>query len=299
MTDVPDLRERNWGRWGRDDERGAANLLTPERVAQAAGLVTRGDVYSLALPISMRTVPVPPNRPGPQHYMIRDGGDFAAGLRRKGGFETTDGVVVLGEHVGTHIDALSHVGDEGRLFNDHSLSGVRSNGARHCGIERLPALVGRGVLLDVCALHATDRLAPEYLITADDLEACAARQSVEIEPGTIVLVRTGWLSTFHEEGAEAFFRTEPGIGMGASAWLAERDVTAVGMDNYGVEVVPTEDGRPGPVHRALVRDCGIYLMEMLVLDELAAADPGAFLFMAAPLPILGGVGSPLNPLAIV
>lgn len=293
------LRERNWGRWGKDDERGTVNLLTPERVALAAGLVTRGEVYSLGLKISGRTVPVPPNRPGPQQYMTRDGGDFAAGLRRKGNFETTDGVIVIGEHVGTHIDALAHVGDEGKLFNGHPLSGVRSNGARNCGIDRLPSLVGRGVLLDVCALHETDRLAPDCLITAADLEACCKRQSVQVEPGSIVLIRTGWLSMFHEQGAEAYFRTEPGIGMEASAWLVERDVVGIGMDNYGVEVVPTEDGRPGPVHRALVRDCGMYLMEMLVLDELASADPGSFLFVAAPLPIMGGVGSPLNPLAIL
>ncbi|PQO24204.1 cyclase [Rhodobacteraceae bacterium WD3A24] len=298
MTDAIDMRERNWGRWGDDDERGAGNLLTPERVAAAAGLVGRGDVYPLGLPIGARTTPVPPNRPGPQHYMTRDGGDFAAGLRRKGGFETTDGVVMMGEHVGTHVDALAHVGDEGRLFNDHPLSGVRSNGAATCGIEKLPAIVGRGVLLDVCALKGTDRLDPQYVITDDDLAACAERQSLTVEAGTIVLVRTGWLSTFREEGAAAFFLTEPGIGMAAAEWLAARDVVAVGADNYGIEVVPTEDGRPGPVHRALVRDCGIYLMEMLVLDELAAAGVPEFLFVAAPLPITGGVGSPLNPLAI-
>lgn len=298
MTDAIDMRERNWGRWGADDERGAGNLLTPERVAAAAGLVGRGDVYPLALPIGARTTPVPPNRPGPQHYMTRDGGDFAAGLRRKGGFETTDGVVMMGEHVGTHIDALAHVSDEGQMFNGHALSEVRSNGAARCGIERLTSLVGRGVLLDVCALKETDRLAPDYVVTDDDLEACAARQSVAVEPGAIVLVRTGWLSTFAHEGAAAFFRTEPGIGMAAAGWLAARDVAAVGADNYGIEVVPTEDGRPGPVHRALVRDCGIYLMEMLVLDDLAAAGVSEFLFVAAPLPIKGGVGSPINPLAI-
>lgn len=299
MDERVGLREYNWQRWGGDDHLGAANLLTPARVAQAAQLVVRGEVYSLALPIGPRSVPVPPNRPGPQQFMTRDGGDFAAGLKRKGGFETTDGVLMIGEHVGTHIDALAHVSDEGQLFNGHPLTDVRSNGARACGIERLPSLVGRGVLLDVCALYGLERLEKDHLVTPEELVACTKRQAVEVLPGTIVLVRTGWLSVFREEGPLPFFATEPGLGMAAAAWLVERDVVGVGMDNYGIEVVPTEDGRPGPVHRALVRDCGVYLMEMLVLDALAAAEASEFMFVAAPLPIQGGVGSPLNPLAIL
>lgn len=293
-----ELRERNWGRWGPQDERGAANLMTPAQVKAAASMVRSGRVFSLSLPISARDVPVLPGRASPQHFMRRDGGDYAAGLTRKGGFETTDDVVLLPTHAGTHIDALAHVADGGRLYNGYALSGVRSNGAAHCGIDKLPALVGRGVLLDLCALNGVGLLEPGYVITPEDLQACEERQSVSVAEGVVVLIRTGWLDVFRREGPQAFFGSEPGIGMAAAKWLAERDAAAIGADNYAVEVVPTEDGRPGPVHRVLVRDCGIYLMEMLVLDELAAAGVGEFLFVAAPLPIAGGVGSPINPIAI-
>lgn len=293
-----ELRARNWGRWGPEDERGAANLMTPAQVTAAAGLVHTGRVFSLSLPINSRDVPVLPGRASPQHFMRRDGGDYAAGLTRKGGFETTDDVVLLPTHAGTHIDALAHVADEGQLYNGYPLSGVRSNGAARCGIDKLPALVGRGVLLDICALKGVDRLEPGYVISPEDLQAWEERRSISVGEGTVVLIRTGWLSVFRDEGPQAFFEAEPGIGMAAAQWLAERDVVAVGADNGAVEVVPTEDGRPGPVHRVLVRDCGIYLMEMLELDELAAAGVDEFLFVAAPLAIAGGAGSPINPIAI-
>lgn len=292
-------RERNWGRWGADDECGTANLLDEERVRAACAQVRSGRVISLALPLSPRDVPVLPGRPSPQHFMRLDGGDYAAGLARRGGFQTTDDMVLLPTHAATHIDALAHVADEDRLYNGHPLSGVRSNGAARCGIDKLPALVGPGLLLDLCALHEVERLQAGHVITPNELEACGRRQEVSVEPGSIVLLRTGWLATFRSEGAAAFFESEPGIGMAAAGWLAERDVAAVGADNYAVEVIPTEDGRPGPVHRALVRDCGMYLLEMLALDELAQAGAWTFLFVAAPLPIKGGVGSPLNPLAII
>ncbi len=298
MTGPVCLRERNWGRWGAEDQRGAANLLGPKGVAAAAALVTRGRVFPLGLPIGPRSTPVPPNRAGPQQFMTRDGGDFAAGLRRRGGFETTDGVILIGEHVGTHIDALAHVSDEGRMFNGHALTEVRSGGAARCGIEQVPALVGRGVLLDLCAARGRPRLEPGEVVGGADLAACAEAQGVSIGSGDIVLLRTGWLSMFRESGPREFFAAEPGLGMTGAAWLAERDVAAIGADNYGIEVVPTEDGQPGPVHRALVRDCGLYLMEMLDLDALAGAGVHEFMFVAAPLPITGGVGSPINPLAI-
>lgn len=292
------VRERNWRRWGAEDELGAANLLTPERVRLAAGLVKTGRVFSLSLPIQDNGVPVLPGRPLPQHFMRRTGSDYAAGVKRKGGFQSVDDVILLPTHGTTHIDALAHIGDEGRLYNDHPLAGVRSNGASRLGIEKLRSLVGRGVLLDLCAHRGVEHLAPGEVATGDDLAACAEAQGTPIEPGTIVLLRTGWLSVFSNSGSEAFFAAEPGIGMDAAAWLADRDVAAVGADNFAVEVIPTETGIPAPVHRFLLRDCGIYLMELFQLDELARAGAYEFLFAAAPLRIVRGVGSPLNPLAI-
>lgn len=136
------------------------------------------------------------------------------------------------------------------------------------------------------------------MITAADLQQCAARQGTEIRRGDIVLFRTGWQQVFRDQGSGAFFQSEPGIGLNAAHFLADLGVAAVGSDNYGVEVVPTENAEPSPVHRLLIRDYGVYLMELLNLDQLAADRCFEFMFVAAPLKITGGTGSPINPLAI-
>lgn len=303
MDDLADVerargRRRNWGRWGAEDERGLANLLTPERTAAAASLVRMGRVFNLALPLQERSLPVLPGRPAPQHYMRRTGTDYAAGVKRKGGFESMDDVIMMATHGATHVDALAHVGDEGLLFNDVPIATVRGNGAKRLGIDKCPPLVGRGVLLDLCSHLGVDRLDKDQVIDGDLLEACMEAQGTPVEAGTIVLVRTGWLSVFAEQGSEAFFASEPGIGMEGARWLANRDVVAIGLDNFAVEVIPTETGMPAPVHRYLIRDCGMYLMELFRLDELAEAGVNEFLFVAAPLGIVGGLGSPLTPLAI-
>ena len=303
MDDLADVerargRRRNWGRWGAEDERGLANLLTPERIAAAASLVRKGRVFNLALPLQERSLPVLPGRPAPQHYMRRTGTDYAAGVKRKGGFESMDDVIMMATHGATHVDALAHVGDEGLLFNDVPIATVRGNGAKRLGIDKCPPLVGRGVLLDLCRHLGVDRLDKDQVIDGDLLEACMEAQGTPVEAGTIVLVRTGWLSVFAEQGSEAFFASEPGIGMEGARWLANRDVVAIGLDNFAVEVIPTETGMPAPVHRYLIRDCGMYLMELFQLDALAEAGVNEFLFVAAPLGIVGGLGSPLTPLAI-
>jgi kynurenine formamidase len=293
------ITTRNWGRWGAGDELGTANLMTEEVVRDAMRLVRKGQVFSLALNIKERGTPVLPGRPAPQHYMRIDGGDYAAGLTRKSGFQSVDDIVILPTHGTTHIDALAHVGDEGQLYNGFPLSGVRSNGATKLGIDKTPPLVGPGVLLDLCALKGVASLAGGAVITPEDLEACEKRQGVTVRAGSIVLLRTGWMRTFSADNTAPFFAAEPGIGMAAAHWLADRDVVAIGADNYGVEVIPTEDGRSAPVHRALIRGCGMFLLELLELDELAASGVSEFLFMAAPLRIVGGVGSPLNPIAVI
>jgi kynurenine formamidase len=288
----------NWGRWGKDDERGAANFADAGCIKLASSLVRTGKVYSLAIPLQSENVPVLPPRSAPQHYMRMDGGDYAAGLKRKGGFQTSDDYIALGTHTTTHIDALAHVWYDDRLYNDFSANTVRSNGAKHCGIDKLRHLVGRGVLIDLCTHRNVSHLASGDIIKPEHIEDCAKAQGTEIRQGDILLVRTGWMGVFKTNGREAFFKGEPGIGRDAAEWIGAKGVAAVGCDNWGVEVIPVEGDIPGPVHRRLIRDFGVYLMELFDLDELAADRAHEFLFVAAPLRITGGVGSPLNPLAI-
>ena len=288
----------NWGRWGTDDERGAANFITAERTRAAASLVKTGKIYSLALPLQTAHVPVLPSRVPPQHYMRMDGGDYAAGLKRKGGFQTSDDYIALGTHTTTHIDALAHAWYDDKLYNDFSANTVRSNGAKHCGIDKLVHLVGRGVLVDLCRHRGLPHLPFGEVITPQHIEDCAKAQGVALQEGDILLFRTGWTDLFRKGDRATYFKGEPGIGRDAAEWIGRKGFSAVGSDNWGVEVVPVEGDIPGPVHRRLIRDFGVYLLELFDLDSIAADRVYEFLFVAAPLRITGGVGSPLNPLAI-
>jgi len=298
MNEKSLTKTSNWGRWGAADERGAANFATPDKIRKAAKLIQTGRVHSLSLPIQARGTPIHPRRAAPLHFMTLDGGDYAAGLTRKGGHMSSDDYIALSTHGTTHIDALAHFWYEDQLYNGFPGNSVRSSGAKHCGIEKLSNLVGRGVLLDLCRYLDVEMMEPGQVISPAMMIDCATAQGVSLEAGDIVLLRTGWQKVFREKGGEAFFAAEPGIGEAACEWIGEKGIAAVGSDNFGVEVIPTERGVTAPVHQRLIRDFGVYLMELLALDALAEDEVHEFMFVAAPLLITGGVGSPLNPLAI-
>lgn len=282
----------NWGRWGAEDQRGTANLLTPDLVRAAAGLVRAGRVYSLAAPLA----PDGPNLPSrrqtwhvvTQRYRPGRGATFA------------DDVVMMHTHGTTHVDALCHcfVGDT--LYNGHPAEAIVPAGARRCGIEQAGPLVGRGVLLDVAGHRGAARLDGGEAIEPADLDACAAAEGVALTPGTIVLVRTGWWQLFGEgpEARRRFYATEPGPSGACGAWFREHDLVALGADNPAVEVV-RDWGAPLPVHRDVLWGCGGYLLEFLDLEALAADRVYEFFFVATPLRLEGGIGSPIVPLAIV
>jgi kynurenine formamidase len=294
-------RPGNWGRWGDDDQRGALNHLSEVTTLAAARLVRRGKVYPLGLEISSRRSYALPQRATTQHFMTLDGGDYAAGVRMRGGAQYAEDQVLLPTHASSHIDALSHFWAEGRLYNDHPADRVRSYGATRCGIEHVGAIVTRGVLLDVAGAHGAEHLPPGHVVTHAELEACAARHDVEIGAGDCILLHTGWQQILDRD-PDTYHASSPGIGMAAARWLAERDVCAVASDTIVVEV--RHDGRydggaEAPVvHPFLLRDHGIYLLELLRLDELAADGVGPCMFVAAPLRLVGGTASPVNPIAL-
>ena len=288
------MSQDNWNRWGAEDERGALNHIGSEQVTSAAGLVRSGQVLSLAQPLSPRT-PVPAHRAGVQHFMGRDGGDYAAGARQPGGFQFAEDTVVLPLHIGTHIDALCHAWYGDALYNGFPGSGTRSTtGATRCGIDKMGPIAGRGVLLDIAALRGKC-LADGESIGAADLEQAAARAGVRVGKGDIVLIRTGWA----ERGGPISFDAEPGLNLEAALWLAEREIAVLGADNYAVEVLPFPAGSVFPVHQRLIRDFGVPLLEGLVLGGLAATGRAEFFFAASPLPVAGGTGSPISPMAVL
>jgi kynurenine formamidase len=286
-----------WGRWGAEDEAGAANLIGPEQVRLAAALVRTGQVLRLTQPISDRT-PVPSHRPGVMHFMGRDGGDYAAGAKRPGGFQFAEDTVVLPLHLGTHIDALCHAWCDDHLYNGFPGSTVRSTTrALRCGVEKMPPLVTRGVLLDIVRLRGA-AAAPGDSIGREEIEATMRQAGVSLRDGDAVLIRTGWLET-QAAGAPVDFNREPGIDVEAALYLAESGVAVVGADNFAIEVLPFPTGTVFPVHQRLIRDYGVPLLEGLVLRELGELGATEFLFAATPLPIVGATGSPVAPVAVL
>jgi kynurenine formamidase len=279
----------NWGRWGAADERGTLNLLTPELVRQAAGLVKTGKVYSLAMPLAAD---------GPQWPARHKTWKVTTHGLRPAGYSSADDVVTMHSHSGTHIDALCHIWYDGRLYNGHpAQEHVTSAGATRNAIDRAGWIVGRGVLLDLAGWKGVEHLGSGEPVTASDLEGCARAQQTKLRPGDILLLRTGWIRLFGRD-PERFNRSEPGIDTSTLPWLKAQDIVAVGADNHAVEVMSSVPPPDLPVHKGAIRDLGLYLVEYLNLEALAADRVYEALVVIAPLALTGGIGSPVNPLAI-
>lgn len=277
----------NWGRWGSEDERGAANFVDGDTVLRACSEPTRGRVYSLGIPIRA-TAPVTPGRVPPLHLMAVDGGDYAALGRDDEG--SADDYLLLATHGTTHIDALSHMWYGGQLYNGFPYTSVRSSGASRCGIEKLGGVVTRGVLLDF-AHRPTE--SPGVIASAD-VEAYLRDQHIELGHGDALLFRTGWIEARLSGGDCS---GAPVVGPDLAKLVAEHDISLVAADNEAVERTAGPGEYP-PLHRTLIRDLGVYLLELLNLAAPAADGVKTGLFVIAPLAISRGVGSPLNPLLI-
>ncbi|GAB4586526.1 cyclase family protein [Nocardia sp. IFM 10818] len=243
-------------------------------------------------------MPCSPNHPGFRMTLARRHGDT---VRPDGGSAANE-IIVTGGHVGTHIDALSHVSHDGLLHGGIDAAAAQRGGSFSAhGAERLPGFVCRGLLLDIARLHGTDILPGGYEVTADDLERATRRLGVELEPGDVVLIRTGWARLFGEPQAYLGAATGvPGVGVEGARWLAARGIAATGADTTAYErIAPGAGHAVLPVHRVLLVESGIYLLEHLALEDLAAAELTEFVFVLAPLRIVGGTGSPVRPLAAV
>jgi kynurenine formamidase len=208
----------------------------------------------------------------------------------------------MGGHVGTHIDALSHVSDSGYLHGGIDARSVQSHlGLSQLGVERVHPILCRGVLLDIAALHNKDVLDSDYEISDRDLEEAEKRSDVRVREGDAVLLRTGWASHWREpsrflgqiDGA-------PGPGVAAGEWLAKRRVRLVGAETVAFEAIPPGRGHAElPVHRLLLADKGIHIIEAMDLSNLGSHGIAEFAFIAIPLKLVGATGSPVRPLALI
>lgn len=298
----------NWRRWGDDDERGSLNLLTPEVVKAAAASILSGRVYTLGIPVQAQGVPLLDFRGKPMRLTLQDGTDDGA-YRAFGCDEGTgshEDVLVIASHSTSHIDALIHVYGNYQHFNGVTYKEMRAlSGAGKLGIEKAAGFATRGVLLDMVKHFGGDGEGNDWVtlgrvITADDLQAAAESQGIEVRTGDAVMIRTGYLQYWWANAAhgQRIPFQQPGIGLAAAEWLAERDVVAVLSDNAAVESIPFDNNDFLCVHRALLVDAGIYLAEYINLVEPAADEAYEGLLTVAPLKVTGATGSPVNPIFV-
>jgi kynurenine formamidase len=293
---------RNWGRWGDEDEIGTLNLITPEVVKKAAACVVEGKRFSLAIPLSANG-PQRGNIPGKFNPIKTMATINMAMSRDPDRARSSDDVVFMSLQGATHWDSLAHVSYGGRIYNGFSADSVDAGGARTCGIDKVGSLVSRGVLLDVARAEGVDRLDGGYAITPDDLDAAEAHGGAEVEPGDVVLIRTGHLQYLHEGNTRAYADPVPGVGMACALWFREHDIAAVASDTVLLEVWPPErKDLPIPVHMLDLVDMGLTQGQNFDLEALAtdcAADGRfSFLLEASPEPFERGLGAPVNPVAI-
>lgn len=244
-------------------------------------------------------MPQSPNHPKYTHTLPRRHGDM---VRSDGGSAAND-LLVLGTHVGTHIDALAHVSHDGMLHGGLDAHDACVGGGYQAnGVHTIAPIVGRGVLLDIPRALGVEVCEAAYQVTPADLDAAVARQQVRVASGDVVLLRTGWGRRF-SEGAEAYLGTStgvPGISEAGANWLAGRGILAAGADTIAFEWLPAGAGHSIlPAHRVLLVEQGIYIIEALDLEELADSGIHEFTFILVPLNLVGATGSPVRPLAVV
>jgi kynurenine formamidase len=269
-------------------------------IAERARMFKAGRVFDLEQPRTAQMPVHPSHLPG-YSYLLHRHHEDEYDPKEAGPRTSASGVIVSMEHTGTHIDALCHQAEGLELYGavpvDKDVQTPR--GFVRLGVEEIPPIVVPGVLLDVAASKGVESLEPGYAITAEDLEVCSGEQGLEVEPGSVTLVRTG-NGRFWDEPER--YLAGPGAVASASYWLAERGVVAVGADNMAWDLPEVWDSELGvrlPGHLILLVRHGIYIIENLQLEELAAAKAYSFTFVCTPLKFVGATGSPVRPLALL
>jgi kynurenine formamidase len=266
-------------------------LQTVRAALAGAKVVDLAHPYRVGMPQS-------PNHPPFRLALERRHGDV---VRADGGSAANE-IIVLGGHVGTHVDALAHVSQDGTVHGGELATSLQSHqGFRRLGIEEFQPYVGAAVLLDVAAVRGVASLDPGTEVTVADLEQAREHAAVPIEPGEVILIGTGWsrhwddvaLFTGQRDGA-------PGPGEAAARWLAGHRPRAVGAETIAFEHIAAGAGHARlPVHRILLVESGINIVETMNLAPLLDLGVSELGLVLNPLNILGATGGPVRPLAVL
>jgi kynurenine formamidase len=272
-------------------------------IKTAAASIKTGNVYSLGIPIQGQGVPLMDYRGTPMRLTLQDSTDD--GIYEMYGCHKGTGahedVLVMASHTTSHMDALVHVYGDYKHYNGVPHDTMHAlGGAQKLGIDKVAGFAARGVLLDMVKYFGGDDdwVALGRNITSEDLQGAAAAQGVEVRAGDVVLIRTGYLQFWWQNAPKATPFEQAGIGLDAARWLASKDIVAVGCDNAAVEVIPFDENDFLTVHKVLLVDHGIYMLEFLNLAEPARDEIYEGVITVAPLKVTGATGSPINPIFI-
>ncbi len=300
-TQISELLQRvsNWGRWGKDDQRGALNYITDKKRVAASKLVQTGERVSLSRPL-----PTQPARDNPTpvtHLMIRSGQTG----HPLGSFGCADYFAIEPHGLATtHLDALCHHFWRGKMYNGFDTSEIDFQGANKCAIDvARDGIIGRGVLLDIPKIRKVEWIEPGDAIYPEDLEAAERDHRVTVGEGDVMLLRTGRFTLRRAKGASAMTTGMPGLHASCLEWLHERKIAVLGSDAIS-DVLPTPYEAPlkMPIHTGTLVMMGVHLIDNAELDPLASkcARDGryAFMFSLLPLVLERGTASPANPVAL-
>jgi len=300
----------NWGKWGADDEVGSLNYLGPEQVLAAARLVSSGKIFTLQRLIGdPKGDPVWPGRTPAERTQILDESswDGADAPAFPGGLHYADDKISAFLQGSTQYDALGHVWYDGQLWNGYDAR-TTVGGLDKASVEPIAqrGVVGRGLLVDMARHRGKENLDAAETYTHDDLLACAEAQGTPIQKRDILIVRTNFLKLFFDLG-DKFYEgfCEPGLVYSPELvqWFQDMEIPNLVTDTIANEVTTDpSNGVALVLHNALMRNLGVTFTEICDLEQLAedcAADKKyAFLYVAAPLKVAQGSGSPVNPVVI-
>jgi len=303
--EMPSDAQRCPSKWGAKDEIGSGNLMKPELALKAAKLIHSGEVFTLGFHLSAALPLI-----GSRRFDLHTKRSTATDPGTRG--ENEEIVITELGQVGTQLDAFAHQIYGGEYYNcitNHEMSfpdatsTELSAGARQgfpkLGVEKIPDIMTRGVLIDVAGAKNVDMLQGGYVITADDLQQALAKENVKLEPGDAVMINTGWGKLYTVKDKEKYLKSSPGIGIEAAQWLLKQNPMLVGADNCCVEPRPYPEQKMNlPIHAMYLIAYGVYLVENLKLDQLAAEHAYETAYIMTPLKIDGATGSTIAPIAV-
>jgi kynurenine formamidase len=283
-------------KWGADDEKGAANHLTPQLVLEAVKLVKGGKVYQLGVETNAKTPAFPPRTFNLTVLQPGQGGGSSLGPTKT---TYNDDIVTGWTGTGSQLDGLGHIGVDSVYYNCNKAGDfAQADGLKKLGIEKLPPFVTRGIVLDMTAVFGKSPVPAGTPINRKEIDEAAAKQGIEIRRGDVVLLHTGWQEMAASD-PKAFMSGEPGLGKEGAEYLVSKEVLAVGADQWALEVLPFEKNVGiFEIHQILLPRNGIFILENMNTGPLVADKAWEFLFVLGPARITGAVQAIINPIAI-